>query len=218
MRSRSTRSTAAPRCAGCATTPTGWRSTSTGSASRPPTASPPRWASRSSPRRASRAAPRPRCAGAAARGPPPRPRAGVVEEAARLLGAGPPLVDQAVTALAGAGLVEVEEIEEAPVYLKPLHAAETGVAARVRSLLAQAPLPLEVDRGRPLAGFEKGERRVLAHEQRQAIRAGLTRKLLVITGGPGTGKTTLVRGLVKILTRKGQRVLLAAPTGRAAKR
>jgi exodeoxyribonuclease V alpha subunit len=157
------------------------------------------------------------------------PRARLVEEADRLLEAGPPLVDQAITALAGAGSVEIEEDEaggdraesegrDAAVYLKPLHAAETGVAARVRSLLAQAPLPLEIDLERALAWFEKGERLVLAPEQRQAIRAGLTRKLLVITGGPGTGKTTLVRGLVKILTRKGQRVLLAAPTGRAAKR
>jgi exodeoxyribonuclease V alpha subunit len=155
------------------------------------------------------------------------PRARLVEEADRLLGAGPPLVDQAVTALAATGLVEIEEGaegaeiekgEDAPVYLKALHAAETDVAARVRSLLAQAPLPLEIDLERALAWFEKGEHLVLAREQRQAIRAGLTRKLLVITGGPGTGKTTLVRGLVKILTRKGQRVLLAAPTGRAAKR
>ncbi|MBV8201399.1 MAG: AAA family ATPase, partial [Acidobacteria bacterium] len=104
------------------------------------------------------------------------------------------------------------------VYLKPLHAAEAGVAARVRALLAQPPLPLEIDLERALAWFEKGESLVLAREQRQAIRAGLTSKLLVITGGPGTGKTTLVRGLVKILTRKRQRVLLAAPTGRAAKR
>jgi len=161
------------------------------------------------------------------------PRARLVEEADRLLGAGPPLVEQAIAALAGAGLVEVEEVAEVAevdgderragagdpaVYLKPLHAAEAGVAARVRSLLAQPPLPLEIDLERALAWFEKGEQLVLAREQRQAIRAGLTRKLLVITGGPGTGKTTLVRGLVKILTRKGQRVLLAAPTGRAAKR
>src|ERR1700674_3022586 len=160
------------------------------------------------------------------------PRTRLVEEADRLLGAGPPLVEQAITALAGAGLVEgevggVERVEgteksaaagDSAVYLKPLHAAEAGVAARVRSLLAQPPLPLEIDLERALAWFEKGERLVLAREQRQAIRAGLTRKLLVITGGPGTGKTTLVRGLVKVLTRKGQRVLLAAPTGRAAKR
>jgi exodeoxyribonuclease V alpha subunit len=167
------------------------------------------------------------------------PRTRLVEEADRLLGAGPALVDEAVTALAAAGQVEVEALGAAEigaaagaagergseggvadqaVYLKPLHAAEAGVAARVRGLLAQAPLPLEIDVERALAWFEKGERLVLAREQRQAIRAGLTRKLLVITGGPGTGKTTLVRGLVKILTRKGQRVLLAAPTGRAANR
>jgi exodeoxyribonuclease V alpha subunit len=176
------------------------------------------------------------------------PRARLVEEADHLLGAGLPLVEQAIAALAAAGLVEIEEVEEMAgvaageggeeggalgpgrgegaerqggddaVFLKPLHAAEAGVAARVRSLLAQPPLPLEIDLERALAWFEKGERLVLAREQRQAIRAGLIRKLLVITGGPGTGKTTLVRGLVKILTRKGQRVLLAAPTGRAAKR
>jgi exodeoxyribonuclease V alpha subunit len=171
------------------------------------------------------------------------PRNRLIEEADRLLGAGPPLVEAAVTALAAAGQVVVEpaireaadggataageaargavdsgDALEQAVYLKPLHAAEAGVAARVRALLAQQPLPLEIDLERALAWFEKGESVVLAREQRQAIRAGLTRKLLVITGGPGTGKTTLVRGLVKILARKGQRVLLAAPTGRAAKR
>ncbi|HEV3456377.1 MAG TPA: ATP-dependent RecD-like DNA helicase [Thermoanaerobaculia bacterium] len=171
------------------------------------------------------------------------PRNRLIEEADRLLGAGPPLVEAAVTALAAAGQVVVEpaireaadggataageaarraidsgDALEQAVYLKPLHAAEAGVAARVRALLAQPPLPLELDLERALAWFEKGESVVLAREQRQAIRAGLTRKLLVITGGPGTGKTTLVRGLVKILARKGQRVLLAAPTGRAAKR
>jgi exodeoxyribonuclease V alpha subunit len=188
------------------------------------------------------------------------PRTRLVEEADRLLQAGPALVEEAVAALAAAGQVEVEplgseggaagaggtaegggsggtgageagatgaggsggagagEAGDWAVYLKPLHAAEAGVAARVRALLAQAPLPLEIDLERALQWFERGERLTLARGQRQAIRAGLTGKLLVITGGPGTGKTTLVRGLVKILTRKGQRVLLAAPTGRAAKR
>jgi exodeoxyribonuclease V alpha subunit len=106
----------------------------------------------------------------------------------------------------------------AAVYLPRLHAAETGAAARLRALLAQAALPLEIDLERALAWFEQKERVELAPQQRQAIRAGITRKVLVITGGPGTGKTTLVRGLVEILARKGQRVLLAAPTGRAAKR
>jgi exodeoxyribonuclease V alpha subunit len=160
------------------------------------------------------------------------PRRRLVEDAERLLEAGEAPIDLAVTALAANGLVEIEAAPTATtpatsagtaeadsaVYLKALHAAETGVAARVRALLAQAPLPLEIDVGRALEWFEKGENLTLAPQQRQAIRAGLTGKVLVITGGPGTGKTTLVRGLVKILARKGQRVLLAAPTGRAAKR
>src|ERR1019366_7156458 len=58
----------------------------------------------------------------------------------------------------------------------------------------------------------------LADEQKEAIRKAVTSKLLVITGGPGTGKTTLVNGIIRILEKKGRRILLAAPTGRAAKR
>jgi exodeoxyribonuclease V alpha subunit len=107
---------------------------------------------------------------------------------------------------------------EAAVYLKALHAAEAGIAGRILALLAQPPLPFEIDVERALEWFAKSEHLSLAPQQRQAIRAGLTRKMLVITGGPGTGKTTLVRGIVRILEKKGQRILLAAPTGRAAKR
>jgi exodeoxyribonuclease V alpha subunit len=58
----------------------------------------------------------------------------------------------------------------------------------------------------------------LADEQKEAIRKAATSKLLVVTGGPGTGKTTLVNGIIRILEKKGRRILLAAPTGRAAKR
>jgi exodeoxyribonuclease V alpha subunit len=156
------------------------------------------------------------------------PRSQLLVEAERLLAVEALAVEQALSALAGSGQVVIEAIEPqdaeaAPgadwaVYLPRLHAAETGAAARLRTLLAQAALPLEIDLDRALAWFEQREQVELAPQQRQAIRAGITRKVLVITGGPGTGKTTLVRGLVEILTRKGQRVLLAAPTGRAAKR
>ena len=58
----------------------------------------------------------------------------------------------------------------------------------------------------------------MALEQQEAIRQAITSKVLVITGGPGTGKTTLVNGIIKILAAKGRKILLAAPTGRAAKR
>jgi len=146
----------------------------------------------------------------------------LVKEAEELLEAKGAAVEEGLRRLAATGQVVVEPVADDPaeraVFLKALHAAESGVADRVRALLLQPSLPFEIDVDRALDWFEKGERLELAREQKQAIRAGLTRKLLVITGGPGTGKTTLVRGLVKILVKKGQRIELAAPTGRAAKR
>lgn len=145
----------------------------------------------------------------------------LVQETAELLKAEARPVEEALDRLARSEQVVVEPLvdpTERAVYTKALHSAEIGVAERVRNLLLQPPLPFEIDLDRALDWFEQGERLGLAREQRQAIRAGLTRKVLVITGGPGTGKTTLVRGLVKILVKKGQRVLLGAPTGRAAKR
>ena len=156
------------------------------------------------------------------------PQARLTEEARRLLDVPAAPVEAAVATLAAAEQVVVEPIsggeranaseEGSAVYLKPLHAAEAGLAARLRALLAQPALPLQIDAERALAWFEKKEGVTLAPAQREAVKRGLTEKLLVVTGGPGTGKTTLVRGIVEILGRKGRTVALAAPTGRAAKR
>ena len=149
------------------------------------------------------------------------PRQTLIEEAEKLLEAPAGGVETAIAALAETEQIVLEDLPETPdkaVFLKSLHAAESGVAARLHTLLIQPMLPLEIDLDRALDWFQKEERIDLARQQRQAIRAGLTRKVLVITGGPGTGKTTLVRGIVKILEKKRQKVLLAAPTGRAAKR
>ncbi|MFL6234045.1 MAG: ATP-dependent RecD-like DNA helicase [Thermoanaerobaculia bacterium] len=152
------------------------------------------------------------------------PRTALIEEAEKLLEAPAAGVEAALAALAETEQIVLEAIPEGPetpdmaVFLKSLHGAELGVAGRIRTLLIQPMLPLEIDLDRALDWFEKQESLDLARQQRQAIRAGLTRKVLVITGGPGTGKTTLVRGIVKILEKKRQKVLLAAPTGRAAKR
>src|SRR6185295_6198470 len=84
--------------------------------------------------------------------------------------------------------------------------------------LAVPAASLDIDADRALAWLAEREGIELASQQREAIRRGLSSRVLVITGGPGTGKTTLVRGLVRVLTKKGRRVALAAPTGRAAKR
>lgn len=143
------------------------------------------------------------------------PRPTLVERAAELLGVDASLLEPTVDELARTGDVVVED--EA-VYPAALHAAETGVAERLRALATQEPVDPQLDVDKALEWFESRHDLELAPEQREAIRRGLTARVLVVTGGPGTGKTTLVRGIVEILTKKRRRVLLAAPTGRAAQR
>jgi exodeoxyribonuclease V alpha subunit len=96
--------------------------------------------------------------------------------------------------------------------------AETGLADRLAALLRAPALPLSIDLERALTWFEARAGITLAERQRDAIRRAARSKVLVVTGGPGTGKTTLVNGIIQILERKGRRILLAAPTGRAAQR
>jgi exodeoxyribonuclease V alpha subunit len=103
-------------------------------------------------------------------------------------------------------------------YLKPLFLAELGVARQVKALARGGhPLP----GGNVDSAVEWAERKMgiaFADSQRTAIREAVTKKLMVVTGGPGTGKTTIVRAILEIFSAKAQRVLLCAPTGRAAKR
>ena len=107
---------------------------------------------------------------------------------------------------------------QAWLFLRRLHAAEFGVARGILALLqGQHPLPaLNVNAA--LGWVEKVMRLELAVSQREAVRQAATQKVLVITGGPGVGKTTIIRGIIEIFLAKDRSVLLAAPTGRAAKR
>ncbi len=108
--------------------------------------------------------------------------------------------------------------EEPWIYLKPLFMAELGVARALRALCEGGhPLPA-VDVEKAVEWVERKMGLTLAPTQREAIRQAATRKVLVITGGPGTGKTTIVRGILEVFDAKRQRVALCAPTGRAAKR
>ncbi|MEE9171805.1 MAG: ATP-dependent RecD-like DNA helicase [candidate division NC10 bacterium] len=104
------------------------------------------------------------------------------------------------------------------VYLPLLYQAEEGVSRRL-ALLAKAPrLGPPIDLPRAIQWAEARSDIRFTSGQREALQKALQAKILIITGGPGTGKTTLLRALIEILQRKGVRLLLAAPTGRAAKR
>lgn len=106
------------------------------------------------------------------------------------------------------------------VYLPAFHTAESGIASLLDDFLRSPTHNLGSGTG-SVEAVQKAEKALglaLAAEQRLAVETALREKGVVITGGPGTGKTTLVRALVSICRSAGARVLLAAPTGRAAKR
>ena len=104
------------------------------------------------------------------------------------------------------------------IYLAGLHHAERSVAARLTDLRgAKLELPA-IDFPKALAWVQQQTGIALAEAQKQAVQTALTAKVCVITGGPGVGKTTIINSIVRILQAKKCSVLLAAPTGRAAKR
>ncbi|CAO3447782.1 RecD-like DNA helicase YrrC [Azospirillum argentinense] len=103
-------------------------------------------------------------------------------------------------------------------FLASLHRAEQAIADRLRRL-AGGPVPWpEIDAEKAIPWVEAKAGITLAEGQREALRQAATSKLLVITGGPGVGKTTLVNSILTMLKAKGVSIALAAPTGRAAKR
>ncbi|MBV8263636.1 MAG: AAA family ATPase, partial [Candidatus Eremiobacteraeota bacterium] len=108
--------------------------------------------------------------------------------------------------------------EERCVFLAGLHRAEQLIAARLRALSANPPSWLGIDVAKAIPWVEQKTGLTLAPSQRAAVTLAVRSKVLVITGGPGVGKTTLVRSILRILMAKDVRVALCAPTGRAAKR
>ncbi|MFE5330697.1 ATP-dependent RecD-like DNA helicase [Embleya sp. NPDC056575] len=108
------------------------------------------------------------------------------------------------------------------VYLVPFHRAELSLAGRVRALLGAREDRLaafaDLDWTRALTWLRGRTGTALAPEQEQAVRLALTSKVAVLTGGPGCGKSFTVRSVVELARARDAKVILAAPTGRAAKR
>jgi exodeoxyribonuclease V alpha subunit len=153
------------------------------------------------------------------------PRERLVRLAAALLEVTEKLADGAVDRLARAGDVAVDAKVNAgaidagdAIYDADLYRAERAVAEGLRKLLGGRAATVEIDVPRALAWYEQQAGITLARQQAQAVALALSGKVAVVTGGPGVGKTTIVRGIVSILGKKGLRIALAAPTGRAAKR
>ncbi|MCX6027973.1 MAG: AAA family ATPase [Chloroflexi bacterium] len=165
------------------------------------------------------------------------PSAELTDRAAELLGVKPDLVQEGIVALRESEQVWVEGgdvpgtsqvpgtlalAEERPVYLIPFYRGEIGVANRLRRLAEAAndrlPTFRSFDWPAAFAALQAQTHLPLTPRQQDAVQAALTHRVTVLTGGPGTGKTTTVRTIIRLAEAAGAKTVLASPTGRAAKR
>ncbi|AVZ73136.1 ATP-dependent RecD-like DNA helicase [Streptomyces lunaelactis] len=158
------------------------------------------------------------------------PEEQLISDGVKLLQVDTGLVIECLAELAGDAEGVVRESVPAPdggepvtaVYLVPFHRAEISLAAQLRRLLGAAedrmPGFQDVVWDKALAWLAERTGAALAPEQEAAVRLALTEKVAVLTGGPGCGKSFTVRSIVELARAKKAKVVLAAPTGRAAKR
>lgn len=165
------------------------------------------------------------------------PREDLLRETANLLSVESALVELALSPLAAEERIVLDELHGQPgqspgeidpdddrvlthigVYLARYHHCEAGIAYYLRRILRSPKAAKFDDPGavvdKTLASLSMN----LAPEQEDAVRAAIAKKVMVITGGPGTGKTTVINAVIRAFSQVKARILLAAPTGRAAKR
>ena len=127
-------------------------------------------------------------------------------------------VDESLLSMTLDEMIRTEDVkveDETAIYLPPFYYSEIGTARRLREIYV-APRTISVE----LEGLEQRISTGLSYDpvQLEAIKTAAQSKILVLTGGPGTGKTTTTLGIIKAFQTAGASILLAAPTGRAAKR
>ena len=132
------------------------------------------------------------------------------------------LTCDALDALSAAGELVIENAaddhDSRSVYLKTLHKAENGIANRLKAMLSVPVIPPDIDTESISTEVQKKLSIILSSEQLDVLKEILSHRAAIITGGPGTGKTTLIRSINAIFAALGKHVLPAAPTGRAARR
>ncbi|MCJ7493792.1 MAG: ATP-dependent RecD-like DNA helicase, partial [Deltaproteobacteria bacterium] len=104
------------------------------------------------------------------------------------------------------------------VYLTGYHVAEHGIAQRIKTLLSAPSNLRQIDQDKALEWVQKRLEIQLTERQKEGVKTATRQKVMVLTGGPGTGKTTIIKAILEIYRRLTQKIIMGAPTGRAAKR
>lgn len=149
----------------------------------------------------------------------------LIEECMKVLGLEKGVITGALGKIASDKKIIVEDLTSGgiegtnkAVYLARFHVCEAGIADRLKALMQFPKQLTSFDYDNAVDWVQDELKMKLADKQKQAVREAIARKVMVVTGGPGTGKTTIINAIIRIYRKSAQKVLLAAPTGRAAKR
>ena len=146
------------------------------------------------------------------------PRKKLTDATAMLLGLEPELIEAGIDRLCQMGRMETDVVAGLNAcYIPELYEAETYLSERISAMTEKRPEPPAMLRSY-LSQIQAESHISYADDQLEAIRAAAEERILLVTGGPGTGKTTTMAGILRLFERMGLKTQLAAPTGRAAKR
>lgn len=155
------------------------------------------------------------------------PYEGLIDKCKEILKVEREIIVKAFGNISAQGKIKIEDLNKSisefrennkAVYLAKYYLGETSIAEKLKALLKSSKTFREIDMEKALEWVQKQLSITLAEKQIQAIKSALENKVLVITGGPGTGKTTILNAILKIMSKMNIKILLASPTGRAAKR
>ncbi len=151
----------------------------------------------------------------------------LISKSCEILGVGRDIIVRALGILAADQKIIMEELNgnrdtfkenDKAVFLTRFHVCETGVARRIKTLVNTSKSIRHIDSSKAVEWVQNKLSITLAANQIKAVGWAIENKAMVITGGPGTGKTTIINAVLKIFSRLNVGIMLAAPTGRAAKR
>ena len=137
------------------------------------------------------------------------------------------VIIKAMSAIAESRMIVIDDLKKGvddfrennkAVYLAKFYLSETSIVTRIKTLIRTPKSIRNIDFNKAIEWVQRHLPITLAEKQIEAIKCAVENKVMIITGGPGTGKTTIINAILKIFSRISVKIMLAAPTGRAAKR